>query len=214
MLDEKIRLAKDNFFKKNYFDPNSSVYKLTEKGNDEGQGKSVLTLNVGTDENICMTHYDKEGKCEFLNSQLGLLKRIDHFVLKKNNNKWELHMFEMKTTVTTEKIPIIKSKFLASYWNIRVFAMFLGIEFDIENVFLYTTYQDVELNIATSTNPRGHTPPLGSVVKSPEKEWNSKYLKIRIIPYSNEVKDEIEFKHTKIKMDLIDGTLIGTWCLA
>ena len=214
MLDEKIRLAKDNFFKQNYFDPNSSVYRLTEKGNDKGQGKSILTLNVGTDENICMTHYDKEGKCEFLNSHLGLLKRIDHFVLKKNNSKWELHMFEMKTTVTADKIPNIKNKFLASYWNIRVFSMFLGIKFDIEDVFLYTTYHDVDLNVATSTNPRGHIPPLGSGMKLPEQEWDSDHLKIKIIPYSNDGKDEIEFKHTKMKMKLVDDTLTGTLSLA
>ena len=54
-------------------------------------------------------------------------------------------MFEMKTTVTADKIPNIKNKFLASYWNIRVFAMFLG-----EDVFLYTTYHDVELNVSKS----------------------------------------------------------------
>ena len=104
MLDEKIRLAKDNFFKQNYFDPNSSVYQLTEKENKEGQGKSILTLNVGTDENICMTHYDKEGKCEFLNCQVGLLKRIDHFVQSVEVCLFVFHGLLVRLQLTPQRL--------------------------------------------------------------------------------------------------------------
>lgn len=220
MLDETIESAKDNFFNKKYFTSSKSQYELTETGNDLKQGKTLLVVNVGTSDNLCWRNYDSDNdsKCNFLNSKFGLQRRVDHFILKKNlNDEWTLHMIEMKTTITNKKFEEIKEKFLGSFWSIKVFAMFLGISFDIKNVFLYTTYHADEMEISNSTNPRGNIPLLGTDVKpnkkifeKNKKEWDSGYLKIKIFPYSNEEKDEVTFKHTKIKMNFVDDTLNGT----
>ena len=215
MLEDKVTLAINNFIKPCYVNKISSYYDLIEKGNKQGQGKSLLKCNVGTDDNICVSNYDDKDRCEFFTSKWGLRKCIDHFILKKQNNNWELHMIEMKTTVNRDNWEGIKEKFRASYWNILILTQFLGISFDIENVFLYTTYECEDMSIAESSNPRGNILRLGGYISDTSKEWNGEILtSIRLVPYDDRDEAIFKFKHTKIQMKRSDdGWLKGEYPL-
>ena len=214
MLDKNILATKNNFFETNYFAPTKECYKLEEKGNDRGQGKSILTVEVGTENNLCIPNFDVPSKridYKFLKSNTGIAKKIDHLIFRKNGNeKWETHLIEMKTTVDSEKVQDIKKKFFAGYWNAKIFAMFLGIEIEDVNIFLYTTYQDTNFKIKNTPNPKANFPVLGKKILSPEREWNQDFLKLNLRPYSGISINEVEFPHKKIQMQMISGELVGS----
>ena len=155
MIDEKSQKLMNNFLSAGYVAKMSSFYELIEKGNKEGQGKSLLRLSVGNCDNICVPNYDKKGRCEFFIDKWGMKKCIDHFILIYRLNTWELHMIEMKTKVRRDDWEVIKEKFRASYWNIKILTQFLGISFDLERVSLYTTYENEDMSIKQSSNPIG-----------------------------------------------------------
>lgn len=115
-----------------------SSYDLME---EEATGKSKLVLNVHTDDNVCVSNFDQIPKLEILKwgiilkeHQFRSGKCVDHFILMKNGSgDWELHMFEMKTTVSNDKWIDIKYKVRASYFSIKVLANLLGVNIKDEN---------------------------------------------------------------------------------
>jgi len=214
MLDEPIRLAMKHFFYTGYFVKTNSSYELIEKSEE---GKTYLKLIVGIEDNICVMCYDDKKRCEFFNSNYGLRKCIDHFILLKCKDCWELHMIEMKTTVDRDEWEKIKQKFRASYWNIRILTQFLGISFDIERVFLYTTYENEDLGMEKSSNPRVNVLRVGGYIPDASKEWNGEILtSIRIVPYDDRDEAIFKFRHTKIQMKRSDDgeRLEGTYTLS
>ena len=201
MLDKKLLDLIDNFLSDKYVEKMSFDYDLLEKGNNEGQGRSLLKLHVGAFDNICVSNYDKKGRCEFLVKKWGMRRCVDHFILRYSSNAWELHMIEMKSKVRRDDWEVIKEKFRASYWNIKIFTQFLGISFDIKKVFLYTTYEREDMSIEESSNPRGNNLMLGQYIPDVSKEWDGENLtSIRLFPYKNTDEALVKFQHTKIHM--------------
>ena len=179
-----------------------SSYTLQE---EEAEGKSILFLNIHTKDNVCVNNFDKVPKRKLLNwkiirpeHQFQSEKCIDHFILIKNRaGDWELHMFEMKTTVHNDTWIDVKYKVRASYFDIKVFAILLGINVKDENIFVYTTYENEKFR-------NTQRPPLGQrVVDFKRDEWDKGCINIPLI-FTN--KDPLKFKtllrfqHTKIKM--------------
>lgn len=204
MFSNRIKYAIDNFIAEGYFVNNSAVYLLKET---EDTGKSELNVKVNGI-NICVENYDKKKRCSFLREQkkFGMQKCIDHFLLLKQTDQWELHMIEMKKSVGSETWISIKQKMRASYLNIKALAVFLGIYIDDFKVVTYTTYEKDCFNNAVDTpNPKMLVPPLGErAIDYRKEEWDGGKMKLKLA-------DEVilEFTHIPIKMNLSsDGTTL------
>lgn len=203
MYDSRIQYAMDNFIEENYFLPMQNQYELLETAES---GKSCLNLQVN-DINICVKEYDSLHKCAFLriDKKYGMQKCIDHFVLKKQNDVWDLYMIEMKSSVGDKKWREIKAKVRSSYLNIRGLCEFLGIT--IGKVFTYTTYERERFNRPSNTaDLMTLIPPLGEKATNFKKdEWDKGIINIKI-------DDIIPFPHKAVKMernsnDVLEGNL-------
>lgn len=196
MYSNRIQYAIDNFIKNDYFLKMQNEYYLEEKSKD---GESILHLTVDG-ENICVEDFDNQsrGKCNFFKESKaqGLKKCMDHFILKRNGEKWDLHMIEMKTSVGHSTWSDIKHKNRASYFNIKALCVVLGI--DIDKVYSYTTFENEKFeSLEYSANPKAFVPQLGKKpINFKLDEWDKNIIKIPM-----DDKDEIiVFTHTAIKM--------------
>ena len=204
MLEERVLFALDNFLIPNYFIETNSYYELIE---EDKNGKSLLKLQVGTEDNLCMQHYDssKVKKCNFIRDgkEFHMRNFIDHFILRKYNNFWELHMIEMKTTVGFRTWFDIKYKMRASYLNIKALAVFLGISLQDDNIFAYTTYEKENFDIKSMDSQRILVPKVGNrAINHKKDEWDAGFITIPIIPSDNST--FVKLKHKKIKMNRSD----------
>ena len=205
MIEERFLYALDNFLRPNYFVDKSSNYELTE---DTKDGKSKLLLHVKMKDNFLVAHYDCEKehpKCNFVRQEreYHMKKCIDHFVLVKRDNVWQLHMIEMKTSVGYLTWEDIKYKFRASYLNIKALMVFLGISVTDENIYTYTTYEKDCMNSINNDNPKILPQALGGYAIDPKREWNNGYVKIPMV----ETKGKEQFitvHHKKVKMKRSD----------
>ena len=133
MLEARVKFALEHFLKAQYFSEPACSYELEEL---EDTGKSVLSLQVGTTDNLCRTNFDDEKwrpRFSFVKTDKpdGLDKCVDHFILKKSDGHWELHMFEMKATVGLRTWHDVRHKMRASYLKIRAFFFPLLGNFDL-----------------------------------------------------------------------------------
>lgn len=196
--------AKENFIEDNYFVDKSDVYILEEF---KENGKSRLTVNIGSANNICVKNYDNKNRCCFLRKEkkYGMCKCIDHFIIICQNDKWNLYMFEMKTSIGSKSWMDIKEKYRASYLNILALCIFLNIHIDA--VYACTTFNKTKFYSAESNPdisslkiPLGYSP---SELKTSEEEWNADTVKINL-GYKT-----ISFIHKKIQMKKDDDYLNG-----
>ena len=198
MPTDAVKYAMVTFIEDNYFQYAQSEYLLFER--DKG-GESLLIVNVQND-SICVTNYDKKKRCAFINldKKYGMGKCIDHFIIVYKNEQWQLHMFEMKTTVGSKTWEGIKQKFRSSYLNICALCTFLGI--NIDETFAYTTYDKVKFDDIKSTADLSTMKvPLGS--KPPKKaieEWDDGSVTVNL-GYNK------TFNHYKIEMEKVGGHL-------
>ena len=196
MLKDRVLFALDNFLIPNYFVDKKSYYELHE---NEKTGKSLLKLQVGTEDNLCMQNYDNAKKCNFL-SQDNKNHMQQSIIIKKSNNVWELHMIEMKTTINLATWFNIKHKMRASYLNIKALAVFLGISLHDENIFAYTTYEKENFDIKSMDSQRILVPKVGSrAINHKKEEWDAGFITIPIIPSDNST--FVKLKHKKIQMN-------------
>jgi len=192
MYDSRIQYAMKNFIRDDYFLPMQNQYKLEETAEC---GKSCLNVIIdGT--NICVEKYDNQKRCAFLREEksFGMQKCIDHFILKKENDVWNLYMIEMKSSVGYNTWSNIKYKLRSSYLNIRALCEFLGIT--LGDVYAYTTYEKEMFEKPKDTaDVKIHVPLLGEKATSyKDDEWDKGIIKVEI--------DEIlEFSHTAVKME-------------
>lgn len=193
MHSKRIEYAMENYISENYFLPMNSYYELKETAES---GKSLLRLSVDG-ENICVEEYDKKKRCNFLRDSGGLQKCIDHFLLKKNDENWDLYMIEMKSKVNDNKWIDVKQKVRASFLNIQALCVFLGI--NIGNVYTITTYERVEFNTPKTTpDPKALTPQLGLKARmSKKEEWEKGIIVV-------DFDQPITFPHQAVKMDRFD----------
>lgn len=192
MYDTRITFAIDNFIDENYFLPMKNYYELRETLDS---GKSILKLSI-EDENICVEEYDKKGRCGFtkVNKKFGMQKCIDHFVLKRDGDSWDLYMIEMKSSVGDKKWLEIKAKIRSSLLNIKALCVFLGIT--LNNIYAYTTYENERFTRPENTaDPKSLLPLLGERATNFKlDEWDKGVIRINI-------DETITLSHTAIKMD-------------
>ena len=213
MLETRVRFALEHFLKAQYFSEPACSYELEEL---EDTGKSVLTLQVGTTDNLCRTNFDDEKwrpRFSFIKTDKidGMDKCVDHFILKKSAEHWELHMFEMKTTVGLRTWHDIRHKMRASYLKIRALAVFLGIELSDDNIFAYTTYEKADLSIRNTTNPRAFFPLLGEFALNVEQdEWLAGCINLPMATDESTGRYErfVKIRHQSIKMERTDDNFL------
>ena len=220
-MEDRISYALNNFLNHNTFpyDSNSSTYELLETAEE---GKSRLFVHVGTTENICIKNYDNQKKFPkwgILNNskKLHLSKCVDHFIFKRNQlSIWELHIFEMKTSVGLETWSDIKYKLRSSYLSIKAVAVYLGITVKDENITVYTTYKDdKKMDIKNMTDSKVILPRIGDKAVNPKKdEWDAGFINVPVIVSENNPYDfytAIRLRHSKILMHRAeDGFLENT----
>lgn len=111
----------------------------------EESGKTMVEVFSENDTLLVIKNVDKKNtKLYFFRTQklLSMYKRVDHIIFeKKRDDKWVLHLIEMKSSVSADKWSEIKGKFRASYLLAQGIAAMLDIE--ICETVLYTTYDKV-----------------------------------------------------------------------
>lgn len=174
----------------------------------EDTGKSVLELHLKSDTNFSIKNVDKKHtEMNFFqkDKSKSMFKRVDHIIFEHiSDDKWKLHLIEMKSSVRNEKWTEIKGKFRASYLFAQGIAAML--EMQIEETCMYTTYENVYFALP-ATMPSARRLPLGEALIKPEEEWDgSKFgLNFGI---------RIRFMHNPIHMERnADGVLTGEWSL-
>lgn len=200
-IEARVQYALDNFLNPEFFDSQKECYELLEL---EEQGKARIILNVGTTDNICVKNYDKMPNCKILRqeSRFHMGKRIDHFVLRKNADIWELHMIEIKKSVKTDVWQNVKIQMGVSYLKIKALLTFLGISIENENVFVYTAYGEDKMtdNNSSSAGVTTKTFKTGEPLMNPKTdEWDAGFIYIPLIDTDGNVRPE-KFKHIKILM--------------
>ena len=206
MIEERIQYGIDNFLEADFFLPFSNSYCLEEKSES---GRSKLQVNI-QGENLCSEDYDHKGKCNFLKkkSPFKLGRSVDHVLLQKKEEKWILHLIEMKSCVDNKKWREIKQKIRASYFNVCALERLLGIH--IDEVKTYTTYESTRfMNADECEDPKLMVAPLGKpMLPEPEKEWANNIISV-------DVGDVIQIQHIAVKMRRTDdrGMLVGEICI-
>ena len=146
-------------------------------------------------DNLCSEDYDHKGKCNFLKkeSPFKLRRSVDHVLLQKKEEKWILHLIEMKSKVDNKKWHEIKQKIRASYFNVRALEGVLGIH--IDEIRTYTTYESTGFwNTDRSEDPKIMVAPLGKPMPpAPEKEWENNIISV-------DVGAVMKFQHVAVKM--------------
>lgn len=204
-IETRVQYALNNFLRPEYFDSQKERYELLET---EKQGKARIILNVGTIDNICVKNYDKMPDWEILRKErkFHMRKGIDHFILIKKSDFWELHMIEVKKTVSNEVWRNIKCQISASYLTIKSLLTFLGISVNDENVFIYTAYGEEKMVIGDSATEGVTTKTFktGEKLKNSKiEEWDANCIPISMID-SEGIVYEKNFNHTKVKMTIAD----------
>ena len=191
-----------NFIVDGFFDDVSKEYKLTE---DKDSGKSEIIFPCKSEKNLCISNFDGDGKPTILpffkgDADLHLRKRVDHVIFELNQNqKFDVHLIEMKTTVGSKTWIEVKGKFRASYLTVKAIAAIL--DYEIENFCFYTTYEKVSLE-SKKENTVTRKARLGQAAIRPEEEWAGNKFGLNI-------GDRLSFKHKPIQMTRnSDGILI------
>lgn len=141
----------------------------------EETGRSILKVSLKSGDNLCIANVDKK-KTDMLFFQQGglksLQKRVDHIIFERQaDDKWTLHLIEMKGSVRPGKWAEVKGKFRASYLLSQALAGILEIE--ISNTIMYTTFEKVQF-ISPDTMPSARRTGTGNRLIRMEEEWSGK----------------------------------------
>lgn len=217
MLDKRVKFALDNFLTLEAANHSYKIlfselsYEMLEYGNE---GKAYLIFYVGTDNNLCVTNCDKLPLWSILREvgELTIRKCVDHFVLRKNSDRWELHMIEMKRTISRNNWYNVKEKIRASYFTIKALSVFLGISFRDEDIFVYTVYGYEKMSsMDTGTSIRQ---PTGERLINHVDEWKSGHISVKLVDFNGE-ENPVKFSHTPIKLNETEGgELSGSFSLS
>lgn len=132
-----------------------------------------------------------------------MFKRVDHIIFEHTpDDKWKLHLIEMKSSVGNDKWIEIKGKFRASYLFAQGIAAML--EMQIEETCMYTTYEKVHFSLP-ETMPAARRLPLGGTLVKPEEEWDGSKFGLNF-------GTRIRFMHNPIHMERnAEDVLTGEW---
>lgn len=213
-MEDRINYALKNFLNDNFrYASNSLTYTLCEI---DKLGKSRLIVQVGTAENICVTNYDNFPKWGIVNTnkKIHMSKCVDHFIFKRNQlGIWELHIFEMKTSVGFRTWSDIKYKLRSSYLSIKAIAVYLGITLSDENITVYTTYEnDEKMEVKNMTDPKTMLPRVGDkAIDAKKDEWDAGVINVPVIVSENNPYDfytAIKLRHRKIQMNRVEDDFL------
>ena len=208
MIDKRVSYALEHFLDNVYFESQQEMYELREKSK---QGKARIFLTVGSKDNICVKNYDDTPFWNILRQEKNMLrKRIDHFILRKNSNVWELHLIEIKKTVNVNVWQSVKTQMSGSYLTIKALLTFLGISIQNENIFVYTAYGEDKMTVNNSEAEGVTTGTFktGERILNPKlEEWDAGLIYIPIIDLNGNIYFE-KFKHTKIEMTVADDGVL------
>ena len=201
MNDTKRKFVISDLMVENFAEWENNMICLEEK---EDSGRSILEFRVESTENLSIKNLDdKNTQLKFFqkNKAKSMFKRVDHIVFEHlADDKWKLHLIEMKSSVGTEKWTEIKGKFRASYLLAQGIAAML--EMNIVDTCMYTTYENVHLTLP-ETMPSTRRLPLGMKQIKPECEWEGSDFGLNF-------GTRIRFIHKPIQMHRNDeGVLIG-----
>ncbi len=162
-------LMKDDFIE--YFS------KKVDLEEEEESGRTVVEVSAENDNLLVIKNVDKKGtELNFFKSEkiLSMRKRVDHIIFEKiREDKWVLHLIEMKSSVSSEKWIYIKGKFRASYLLTQGIAAML--EIPIYETVLYTTYDTVGFK-NSETMPVSRRTGIGR--RTFKAEWESGFAEL------------------------------------
>lgn len=190
MIEKRVEYGIRHFLEGGFFLEQDQFYCLEEKAES---GRSELQLEVNGD-NLCSEDYDHKGKCNFLRDGEFKLKRsVDHVVLQKKDEKWILHLIEMKSKVDNKKWYEIKQKIRASYFNMKALESVLGIH--IDEIKTYTTYEDTWFSRPSgSADPKMFAAPLGKpTLPTPQMDWDGGQITV-------DIGEIVQFPHLAVLM--------------
>ena len=172
----------------------------------ESLGKSKLDIKLPNEKQfLCIKNVDSGQKTDIAffktDKDLSLKKRVDHIIFEEvEDNQWNAHLIEMKTSVGVKTWTDIKGKFRASYLMVQGIAAML--EMQLAHIYMYTTYETEFLSAGTM--PVERRVRTGGV--PPKKEWESGKVQLNF----GEI---LRVDHEKIQMSRQGNELVGTACL-
>ncbi len=191
MIEKRVQYGIDNFLEEKFFLPSQSSYCLEEKSDS---GRTELQVEI-KGENLCSEDYDNKGKCNFLrrDSKFKLQRSVDHILIQKKEDKWILHLIEMKSKVNNKKWQEIKEKIRASYFNVCALEKVLGIQ--IDEIKTYTTYERSEFwDTKKGADPKVIVAPLGKpMMPEPKLEWENNRISV-------DIGEIVQLQHCAVKM--------------
>ncbi|MBR1743349.1 MAG: hypothetical protein IJ733_16050 [Lachnospiraceae bacterium] len=180
------------------FEPN--VVRLSEAEQvlveTSGEGEAELHLKL-SNPCIVIRNVDKNPIKIFKNKNCA-----DQIVFEKKEEKWHLHIFEMKKTINPSKWEMIKKQFSGAFLHALAYAGVLGIDFSMENICVYTVYRRVKA--VDKTNPVKLHPGLEREVRKGLLEWENEKVDLTYIR-------TYFVRHKKILLDEESGK--GEWSL-
>lgn len=171
----------------------------------EDSGRSRLTVHFPDKECLSIPNVDKKHTDLYFfkeASQLSMYKRVDHIIFEPVAiDAWNIHLFEMKGSVSKEKWVEIKGKFRASYLLVEGLAAILNMK--INDIIMYTTFEKV-VCAPSPTIPSSRRVAVGQSLIKMQDEWNGSKFGLNL-------GDRIKFKHIPVQMNRdSDKILIGT----
>lgn len=173
----------------------------------EETGKSELRMQLSSDDNLSIANVDKK-KTDLLffrqEKEKSMYKRVDHIVFERNTeNRWNVHLIEMKGSVDEKKWQDVKRKFRASYLLARALAGILDME--LSGVRMYTTYEKVRFDFS-DTMPAARRVESGIPLARMKDEWE-KQCELNL-------GEKVPFFHEPVKMErnengILTGRLVG-----
>lgn len=198
---DRLEFIIDNLFKENFMVKIQDEVCLEEM---EKTGRTVLDVKIDSADNYCIENADDNSMTQIAffrpEKKFSMKKRVDHIIFeKKNDDKWNIHLIEMKTTVGEKTWMDEKGKFRASLLLSEAIASMLGMR--VKEIKMYTTYEKVDLghDIHSPTSRRGRT---GEKMVRPEDEWNGNDFAI-------DLGERIKFQHIPIKVDRNNDVFYG-----
>ena len=131
-----------------------------------------MKVKLASEDNLCIANVDKK-KTDFQFLQTikmkSMYKRVDHMIFERQcEDKWKLHLIEMKGSVGERKWDEIKGKFRASYLVAQAIAGMLEVK--ITETVMYTTFEKVQF-APSDTMPSARRVRSGETLVRMKDEW-------------------------------------------
>lgn len=168
------------------------------------KGRSRLNVRLKSEETLCIANVDaKRTDLLFFQKDAAkcMDKRVDHMIFEsRGENRWRLHLIEMKSSVGEKTWKEVKGKFRASYLVAQAVAAML--EMNLSDAVMYTTFERVQFAFS-DTMPVGRRGNLGRQLVRMKDEWDGGKFGLNF-------GRRIPFVHKPIPMTRNeDGVLVG-----